>query len=298
MINPDGFLSDAAFHVDGGSIAGAPNIDTSKLYYNGNSQGGILGGALTAVAPDFTRASLGVPAMGYSTLLTQVDRLRRLQAHPRTRRTRTSSRGRWLLSLVQMLWDRSEANGYAHRMTDNPLAGTPSARGADEHRLRRPPGHHLAGRRRGAHDRRLDPHAGRLRRALARSGRRLGHPADRELPVHGLGDRLLGRRPGRGRTRRRRATTIGTDPPPLINVPNTQRRRTRTACPGTRPEEMQMVSDFLRPDAQSQITDTCSGLPVLLDRVHRALAGRPYLIGRRFERIASETPSRSIPSKL
>ncbi len=46
-------------------------IDTSKLYYNGNSQGGILGGALTAVSPDFTRASLGVPAMGYSTLLTR-----------------------------------------------------------------------------------------------------------------------------------------------------------------------------------------------------------------------------------
>ena len=30
-------------------------------YYDGNSQGGILGGALTAVAPDFTRAVLGVP---------------------------------------------------------------------------------------------------------------------------------------------------------------------------------------------------------------------------------------------
>ena len=27
------------------------------------------------------------------------------------------------------------------------------------------------------------------------------------------------------------------------------------------PAEMQMVSDFLRPDAQSQITDTCGGAP-------------------------------------
>ena len=28
-----------------------------------------MGGSLTAVAPDFTRAALGVPAMNYSTLL-------------------------------------------------------------------------------------------------------------------------------------------------------------------------------------------------------------------------------------
>ena len=28
-----------------------------------------MGGALTAVSPDFTRASLGVPAMNYSVLL-------------------------------------------------------------------------------------------------------------------------------------------------------------------------------------------------------------------------------------
>ena len=44
-------------------------LDTRHLYYNGNSQGGIMGGALTAVSPDFTRAALGVPAMNYSVLL-------------------------------------------------------------------------------------------------------------------------------------------------------------------------------------------------------------------------------------
>jgi hypothetical protein len=27
------------------------------------------------------------------------------------------------------------------------------------------------------------------------------------------------------------------------------------------PEEVQMISDFLRPDAESQIIDTCGGLP-------------------------------------
>src|SRR5262249_9696011 len=60
MDNPSGFLSNGAFHVDG-TTASPGVIDPSHLYYNGNSQGGILGGALTAVSPDFTHASLGVP---------------------------------------------------------------------------------------------------------------------------------------------------------------------------------------------------------------------------------------------
>ena len=44
-------------------------IDAQRLFYDGNSQGGIMGGALAAVAPDFDRAALGVPAMRYSILL-------------------------------------------------------------------------------------------------------------------------------------------------------------------------------------------------------------------------------------
>ena len=41
----------------------------SDLFYDGNSQGGIFGGAATAVATDWTRAVLGVTGMNYSTLL-------------------------------------------------------------------------------------------------------------------------------------------------------------------------------------------------------------------------------------
>ncbi len=69
MISPSGFTTDAAFHQDG-TLRQRPRCsNTSHLFYNGNSQGGIMGGALTAVSPDFTRASLGVPAMNYSVLL-------------------------------------------------------------------------------------------------------------------------------------------------------------------------------------------------------------------------------------
>ena len=56
MRHPQGLASNAAFQV-----SGRPAFSTSALYYDGNSQGGILGGALTAVAPDHRRAALGVP---------------------------------------------------------------------------------------------------------------------------------------------------------------------------------------------------------------------------------------------
>ena len=64
MVHPDGFSSHAAFRDAGRSV-----IDTRRLFYVGGSQGGILGGALTAVAPDHDRAVLAVPAMNYSLLL-------------------------------------------------------------------------------------------------------------------------------------------------------------------------------------------------------------------------------------
>ena len=68
MISPSGFTTDPAFHQDG-TLASGSVLNTHHLYYNGNSQGGIMGGALTAVSPDFTRAALGVGAMNYSVLL-------------------------------------------------------------------------------------------------------------------------------------------------------------------------------------------------------------------------------------
>ncbi|MDZ4825822.1 MAG: hypothetical protein SGJ13_05065 [Actinomycetota bacterium] len=115
MKHPDGFAAHEAFRG---------LIDTSDVFYDGNSQGGIMGGALTAVATDFTRAVLGVPAMNYSTLLQRSvdwDTYRAVYdpAYPDE-----IERGIGL-SLIQMLWDRGEANGYAHHMTDDPLPGTP-----------------------------------------------------------------------------------------------------------------------------------------------------------------------------
>jgi hypothetical protein len=120
MIHPSGFSASGAFRDEGRGV-----IDTRRLFYDGNSQGGIFGGALTALAPDFDRAVLGVPGMNYSTLLRRsVDfdtySVVLAPAYPDLL-TRPL-----LLSMVQMLWDRSDPNGYAHHMTSDPLPGTPS----------------------------------------------------------------------------------------------------------------------------------------------------------------------------
>ena len=66
--------------------------------------------------------------MNYSTLLRAQRRLRHLRhgnsraRHPLGLRRYPNELERPLiLSLMQMLWDRGEANGYAQHMTDDPL---------------------------------------------------------------------------------------------------------------------------------------------------------------------------------
>jgi hypothetical protein len=114
---------------------GDVDVDQSRLFYDGNSQGGIMGGALTALAPDFDRAVLGVPGMNYSTLLRRsVDF--DLYAHGEIEGADTplglydsypnELERPLLLSLIQLLWDRAEANGYAHHITSDPLPNTPA----------------------------------------------------------------------------------------------------------------------------------------------------------------------------
>ncbi len=121
MLNPQGLASNPAFQQNG-----QPLIDTSHLYYDGNSQGGIEGGILTAVAPDFTRAVLGVPGMNYGGLLLQ----RSVDFDPFAAILHAAYPDRsefpLLLELIQQLWDRGEADGYAQHMTDSPLPGTPA----------------------------------------------------------------------------------------------------------------------------------------------------------------------------
>ena len=116
MIHEDGLSSDPVF--DG-------LVDRTELFYDGNSQGGIMGAAATAVATDWTRAVLGVPGMNYSLLLQRSvdwDTYEAIlePAYP-TYLDRVLA-----ISLIQILWDRGEGNGYAAHLTDDPLPGTPA----------------------------------------------------------------------------------------------------------------------------------------------------------------------------
>jgi hypothetical protein len=123
MKHPSGFSSDPAFQAAGG----APLLDQRNLTFNGVSQGGILGGAVTAVAQDWRRAFLGVPAMNYSTLLD-----RSVDFDPFSV-VFDPNYPDWVdrqlaVLLAQMLWDRGENDGYAQHLTGNPYRRTPNHR--------------------------------------------------------------------------------------------------------------------------------------------------------------------------
>jgi hypothetical protein len=134
MLNPQGFASNPAFRstprplpvqIVPGQLS-RPLIDTSHLYYDGNSQGGIMGGMTTAVAPDFQRAVLGVSGMNYGNLLVQ----RSTDFAPFGQLLFGSytdkSMDPVILDLMQQLWDRGDPDGYAEQMTSHPLPDTPS----------------------------------------------------------------------------------------------------------------------------------------------------------------------------
>ena len=128
LANPNGFASDAGFQESGNSL-----IDTSHLYYDGNSQGGIMGGITTAVAPDYTRAVLGVTGMDYGGILLQrstdfTNFAIFLYGQAPGGGYTDASIHPLILDLTQQLWDRGEADGYAAHMTSDPLPGTPPTR--------------------------------------------------------------------------------------------------------------------------------------------------------------------------
>jgi len=67
---------------------------------------------------------LGVPGMNYSTLLQRSSDFETYKAILVPAYPDELDRMIWF-SVVQMLWDRAEANGYAEHLTDDPYPGTP-----------------------------------------------------------------------------------------------------------------------------------------------------------------------------
>jgi hypothetical protein len=120
MISTRGLTANAAFRVSGHAT-----LDTTHLYYDGNSQGGIMGGMATAVAPDFRRAVLGVSGMNYANLLVQRSSDFSVFGAILYSNYADQSLHPVILDLMQQLWDRGDPDGYAQQMTSTPLPDTP-----------------------------------------------------------------------------------------------------------------------------------------------------------------------------
>ena len=125
MFHPEGFGTHPAFQDGNGTAPGESVIRTDDVYYVGASQGGIMGGPLTALSPDFIQSALVVGAMNYSTLLTRSSNWPVYETIMNNFYEDELVRP-MLFGLIQMLWDRGEPNGYSHVMTDDPPPNTPA----------------------------------------------------------------------------------------------------------------------------------------------------------------------------
>jgi hypothetical protein len=255
MISPGGFTAHPAFHQDG-TLLSPTVLDTSRLYYNGNSQGGIMGGALTALAPDFTRASLGVPGMNYSVLLPRsVDFDPFAQVFYPSYPNETARP--LILGLIQMLWDRGEPNGYAHRITDHPLPDTPRHQALlnvafGDHQVTIYQADVMA-RTIGAAAHRPVLYPGRW----PDTDVLWGVPSIRRYPYTGSAIYYWDAGPVRPDPLNPEAV-IGTEPPPYENVPNRSGQDPHGA-PRATPAEQQLVSDFFAGAILQR--DDCGGGP-------------------------------------
>ena len=249
-------------------------IDTSHLYYDGNSQGGIEGGMTTAVAPDFTHAVLGVTGEDYGNLLVQrsVDFAPfgslLYPAYP------DPSLHPWVLDLIQQLWDRGDPDGYAQQMTAHPLPDTPA------HQVLMQIAYgdfQVSDFAAAAEARTVGAAIVRPALDLALAGRDAnmfyGLPAAPSAALPRLGDRDLGQRPGAGPAAAR-SPTCRRSRRPTTSI----RTRIRAARPPARIQK----SAFLEPDGP--VISVCGGAPVPQLGVHSvgdgsaSSAGRPSML--------------------
>ena len=123
LINsPAGFASNPAFQNGSGKAL----FQVGKCTFMGYSQGGIMGGAVSAVSTEWTRVILGVPGMDYGGLLLNrsVDWNEFSSIYDKAYTNPVDQQV--VLQLAQLLWDRGENEGYAEHLTSNPYPGMPA----------------------------------------------------------------------------------------------------------------------------------------------------------------------------
>ncbi|MEA2422926.1 MAG: hypothetical protein QOF55_2025, partial [Thermoleophilaceae bacterium] len=264
MIRPDGFGTNAAFQT----ITGQSIFDgTKRLYYDGNSQGGIIGGALIAVEPDLDRGVIGVPGMNYSTLLTRSTDFGTGQApdptnpglpeysYPLYQSYPNELERPLIFSLMQTLWDRAEADGYALHMTSDPLPDTPPHRvlmqaGLGDHQVAEVAAETEA-RTIGAYTR--DPYVDPGRSFDVSPG--YGLPRIGSYPFDGSAFMLF----DIGPRRMEDGKVVGTNPAPTTNTPPSADQQDPHEFPRRSADGRRQKSAFLQ--IGGQVIDVCGPRP-------------------------------------
>jgi hypothetical protein len=105
-----------------------PIYDNTKLFYRGDSQGGIFGATYMSISTDVTRGLLGEPGMPYNLLL---DRSVDFQSYRGLLNNALPDArdAEMYLDLIQQFWDRVEPVGYSPMLTPGDTASnTPAHR--------------------------------------------------------------------------------------------------------------------------------------------------------------------------
>jgi hypothetical protein len=254
LIAPGGIATAPEFQVDGHSV-----FETSHLFYDGNSMGGIYGATLMALSPDIRRGVLGVPGMDFSVL---AYRSSDFVAPPGQFSLETAYQLAYPdpavrligLDLVQMLWDRADPDGYVPHLTSDPLPDTPT----HQVLIQMAYGDHQVA------NVTTETEARTAGIPLVWPALEAGRSPDTE-PYYGLGHLTTFPYDGSamvvfdsGPVRTVDDAVVGTGPPPAQDVPDTA---------GVDPHEapratvcgQQQKSDFLQPDGT--VTDPCGGPP-------------------------------------
>ncbi len=119
MLAEGGLGSSPEFQVGGANL-----MNTDQAFYDGDSQGAIIGAAATAVSQDWTKAVLGVGGMNYSTLLNRSVDFDPYYGVMQQAYPNPADQQIWF-GLIQMLWDRGEASGYVQHLTSRNYDLTP-----------------------------------------------------------------------------------------------------------------------------------------------------------------------------
>ena len=97
-------------------------VNTEERYFYGNSQGGILGTAYTAISSDFERSTLGVCGAPFSILLPRSANFTSFMLVFQTMYPDYMNITLWI-GLMQTVWDSGGPTGYMDSIKKDPFAG-------------------------------------------------------------------------------------------------------------------------------------------------------------------------------